>query len=97
MTLRTLIACASPLSGLHTVRDHLSAINCNDLGSGEGIVLLPVDSISVEAPAHTHTIDIGDRNIEINISTQKYSADISSEVFVAINNTSKEVNSGCTK
>ena len=36
MTLRTLVVCASPLSGSHTVRDHLAATNCDDLGSGGG-------------------------------------------------------------
>lgn len=37
MTLRTLVACASPLSGSHTVREHLAAINCSELGTGGDI------------------------------------------------------------
>ncbi len=32
MTLRQLVACASPLIGSHTVREHMSATNCLTIG-----------------------------------------------------------------
>lgn len=95
LSLRQLVACASPLEGSHTIRDHLSAINCGDLGGGETIIL-PVDSIRVEALSNAHTIELDDRNIEINISTKKYGVDISNDIFVAMENNDKEVNSVCS-
>lgn len=37
-TIRQLILCASPISPEHTIREHLDATNCDDLGSG-GLVV----------------------------------------------------------
>lgn len=47
MTLRTLVACASPLSSPNTVRDHLNAINCDNLGGGGVDRLIPYTQLKL--------------------------------------------------
>ena len=45
MTLRQLIACASPLPSPDTVRNHLNAINCTLLGTAPDLI---TDSIVIQ-------------------------------------------------
>ena len=59
MTLRTLVACASPLPDGHTVREHLAATNCDDLGSGGGDVFInsEIYELVEESPLEIEVVD----------------------------------------
>ena len=53
MTLRQLVACASPLAGSYTVREHMSATNCLTIGgdltiNGEFVFLIEEESIILD-------------------------------------------------
>ncbi len=91
MTLRQLIACASPLNSPRTVRDHLRATDCGSLGGGG-------TGKDVFVPFTSLTCDLVDVILEGSLITSSYVADLemvqlnailTSEVYEAdlINNT----------
>lgn len=53
MTLRSLVACASPLADGNIIRDHLAAIDCDNLGPGGGIIIDTEVNYITEAQAMT--------------------------------------------
>lgn len=49
-TLRALILCASPLGGSYTVREHLLATDCDNLGSGDSGIQVPISIVTEDIP-----------------------------------------------
>lgn len=66
MTLRTLIACASPLSSPNTVRDHLRATNCEDLGGGGITRFVPYTDLKIDVDSRQTSIDMEKKSLSID-------------------------------
>ncbi len=61
MSLRELVACASPLSGSHTVRDHLAATDCLSLG---GSIIINGEIVEITAENSIMLLEINN-NIQV--------------------------------
>lgn len=91
MTLRELVSCASPLDSPRTVRDHLNATKCEDIGQTT-VINLTVNSTDVKIK-EVSSIKINDNADTIKILEQDVIMIIDEEV-VPIKNTEGEIIDG---
>ncbi len=61
MTLRELVACATPLVGSHTVREHMSAMTCDFIG---GDITISGEFISLNE--ENSTLLINENTLQLN-------------------------------
>lgn len=90
-SLRQLILCATPLSGQHTVREHLISMSCSNLTSSafipyDSIVIMREDNnLEVNFENNERSINITTDNIDISINDTEYSVDIIKEERIVNN------------
>lgn len=83
-TLRELIKCASPLSGDNTVREHLLATDCANLGGGGSGVQIPISiepadiQIEISEP-ETMKISLDTQEVKVVISDLEIGVDVTPE------------------
>ena len=96
MTLRALISCASPLPSPMTVREHLAAINCDNLGGG-GDRLVPYDDIVLDIQIDRMSVDIQKDTLSIEVQSKEIDVELGTKTLsIDMENKNKEVDNGCS-
>lgn len=85
-TLRELILCASPLTGEHTVRDHLLATDCANLGNGGTCTDVPIIIETSDIPININEAD----PVIVRLEAENVGIVIS-EIFIGINIEPEEI------
>lgn len=72
-SLADLVLCASPLTNV-TIREHLAAIDCNNMGGGSVVEYVPIDSLTMNVKIDDVRAVVEDTTISVELGTERVTA-----------------------